>query len=259
MDDYDLVRMIYFSPTGTTQKIVTAIGGCFPEKKESIDFLRTPLRETVIFAQNEVVIFGMPVYSGRVPAIAEEMLKKVKGKETPAIIIVSYGNREYDDALLELKNTVESNGFLVIGAGAFISEHAVFPVVGRGRPNGEDYQKIKDFANECAIKLKNFDPKSYRSFKVKGNFPYREATVIPLKPFGDEKCNGCGRCVVVCPVNAIVQDKPKETDDDLCISCCACIAVCPQKARGFHGSSYAAGKKIFIEKYSDPKKPEIFF
>ena len=255
-----VVRAIYFSPTGTTQRIVEEITTCFSGVKERADFLKNPLEEEmIVFTENELAMFGMPVYSGRIPGIAEGMLQKVKGKETPAIIIVSYGNREYDDALLELKNIVEANGFLVIGAGAFISEHAIFPVVGKGRPDEEDKQKIKDFAAECATKLNFFSPKSHESIQVKGNFPYREAAVIPLKPSGDERCNHCGHCVSVCPVKAISQTEPRETNESLCISCCACIAACPQKARGFFGPTYLAGEKMFAANYSEPKQPDVFF
>ncbi|MFW6410254.1 MAG: NADH-quinone oxidoreductase subunit NuoF, partial [Halanaerobiales bacterium] len=45
-------------------------------------------------------------------------------------------------------------------------------------------------------------------------------------------CVGCGRCVKVCPVDAI-SGKPKESyqiDEDICISCGACTDQCPVDA-----------------------------
>ncbi len=45
-----------------------------------------------------------------------------------------------------------------------------------------------------------------------------------------EKCDGCGTCVDICPVEAIkVNDKAK-IDEDECVGCGACVDECPQEA-----------------------------
>ncbi len=47
-----------------------------------------------------------------------------------------------------------------------------------------------------------------------------------------EACNGCGRCLKVCPSEAITghKEEPHELDQDKCIKCGACTEVCRHEA-----------------------------
>jgi hypothetical protein len=67
----------------------------------------------------------VPVYGGRVPEVALERLRALKGNGGPAIAVVVYGNRAYEDALLELHTELTANGYKVIAAAAFIAEHSI--------------------------------------------------------------------------------------------------------------------------------------
>ena len=51
---------------------------------------------------NVLSIIGVPVYGGRVPVEAISRLQRLKANNTPAVIVVVYGNRDYNDAILEL-------------------------------------------------------------------------------------------------------------------------------------------------------------
>ncbi len=45
-----------------------------------------------------------------------------------------------------------------------------------------------------------------------------------------KKCNGCGACKDICPVNAIkIEDKKAVISDD-CVECGACVDQCPNEA-----------------------------
>ena len=46
----------------------------------------------------------------------------------------------------------------------------------------------------------------------------------------ENKCNGCGACVAVCPVNAITIENEKAVISDACVQCGACVSQCPQGA-----------------------------
>ena len=67
------------------------------------------------FSAGELVVLGVPVYGGRIPALAAERMAQLKGQQTPVIILVTYGNRDYEDALLELKTILEQQQFVVVG------------------------------------------------------------------------------------------------------------------------------------------------
>lgn len=252
------VHLIYFSPALSTRKIMRSIGKAMCTAVKEHDITQG-LPQPLTFKEDDFILFGIPVYAGRVPALAAECLQKIKGSSTPAVLVCVYGNREFDDALLELKNISQSNGFIPIGAGAFIARHSIFPNVASGRPDDEDNEAITDFAQRCISAYESYTNRT-DELTVKGNFPYREPSKIPLTPTGDSKCDKCGTCVNMCPVNAIPESNPKKTDKNLCISCARCIAVCPQHSRKFRGIIYGIARKKFEGAYAGIRKePEFFF
>lgn len=141
------VHTVFFSATGTTRKVMTALSGAFSGTAIMHDLLYTPLERELLLGPEDLLLAGVPVYSGRVPDLCLQSLKKLKGGNTPAVAVVVYGNRDYDDALLELKNTLETGGFLVAGAAAFIARHAIFPEVAPDRPDEEDMRRINEFGH----------------------------------------------------------------------------------------------------------------
>lgn len=249
--------IVYFSATNTTQKIVEAIAeGTGMDNIHKFDITKGQEPE-LNFDKDDLVIFGLPVYAGRIPAISVNSLNKFKGNHTPAIIVCVYGNRDYDDALLELYDVVSGNGFSIISAGVFIGQHSIFPRTALGRPDREDLDKARNFGRESVNKVAEFDdPTLFPNIEVKGNFPYKIPNPIPLVPKGDRKCNGCGKCVQKCPVQAIDIKTPRRTDKSLCIACAGCIKVCPQNARSFRGIVYLIASRKFTKAYAIRKEPE---
>lgn len=257
------VHGIFFSATGTTKTITEEILKGFSSNTVRHDLLRRPLMTRIETGPNDLVIVGMPVYSGRVPPIALKSLQHLRGKNTPAIAVVVYGNRDYDDALLELKNTLEANGFVVVAAAAFIGQHAIFPQVAAGRPDENDIGAVDAFSHQCATLLSGLDVMAVKGkLVVKGNHPYREPPPLALHPTIDASiCTACNRCVAVCPTKALNLDKNRKTvsrNDKVCISCAACIHVCPTGAQAFRGQQYEGFGEVFAEKMSARREPETF-
>lgn len=256
------ITNIYFSPGGTTQKISTALAKHLSDEAEEINLLTHPLTEQTEkeIPQDNVLIAAVPVYAGRVPELVAKQLKYLKGQKGPAVAIVVYGNREYDDALIELRDLLDENGFIVCAGAAFIARHSIFPEVAAQRPDQADMELIRAFAEEIRG-IVNLSPKQMlsTSLPVKGNRPYRNTGVIPLHPKGDRHCTKCGKCAGICPKQAIDPQSPKKTDKKRCISCSACIHICPEHSRAFRGMIYNKVNQKFRSNCAERKEPEFFW
>lgn len=255
------IHSVYFSATFTTRGIVRAIAEQLGQTIIQYDITdEMPAKEIILNKTGDLLLVGVPVYAGRIPPIALDALHKFKGSGTPVIVVCVYGNRDYDDALLELKDTVEGNGFKTIAAGAFIARHSIFPRVAANRPDEKDKQEIAKFADRCKDKIAATEGiTALPQLEVKGNKPYKIPKDIPIRPSGKKKsCNRCGVCAKQCPAKAIPSDKPYQTDRQKCISCGRCMVVCPQKSRRFRGLLYKIAGWKFTKDNSKRKEPECY-
>ncbi len=233
------VKLIYFSPTQTTRKVIEGIAqGIQTFTVEHIDFTPPDARlRKLPELRDELAIIGSPVYGGRLPAEAICRLRRLKGNDTPAVIVVVYGNRAFEDALLELRDLVLEEGFKPIAAAAFIGEHSysnnVTPIA-VGRPDESDLRKADAFGRMVHEKVRNMPKVEGRSpLHVPGNFPYKELRILSdISPITQEAlCVKCETCVFVCPTGAITVKDAVVTDRSVCLRCCACVKTCSAGAR----------------------------
>ena len=254
--------LVYFSPTNTTKKVLQLVSKACFTRLEVIEYDLTDyaMRKSEIeFSESDFVIFGIPVYSGRVPKVMVERLKNITGNKTQMAMIATYGNREYNDALLELKELMEPKGFIAIGAAAIVTEHSVVRSIAKGRPNEEDKKVILDFGqalNNIIYHPENILPNT--DLKINGNFPYRKYMEIPMAPKTTSKCNKCKACAKMCPVRAINMEDVRVTDKRACIGCMRCVRNCPQKARTVGKVKTIGANIIMTVMCRTEKKSEIF-
>lgn len=264
--DVKRITLVYFSPTGTTRKVLEGIAeGIGIADVEHIDLtLPEGAKQTVSPFSDELVIMGAPVYGGRMPAHVIDRFKRLKANGTLAIIIVLYGNREYEDALLELKNLATDMGFHPIAAGAFIGEHSFSTKdvpIAEGRPDSRDIQKAVDFGAKIKDKVRALQsPDGHMDLDIPGRFPYeggpRSIAASPVTR--EDICTVCGTCASVCPTAAISVDGSVATKVELCIRCCACIKNCPEGARGWEDSMMETIANWLFENCRIRKEPQIF-
>lgn len=259
--------LIYFSPTATTRMVLQEIArGMGYDINNRVDITLPSIRKQ---PPPELgpgpVLIGAPVYAGRVAEDATAYFKTLKARGVPAVPVVLYGNREYEDALLELKNICDDIGCVPIAGGAFIGEHsyssARFPIA-QNRPDTEDLKKAFEFGKKIADALEEPDlEKTWGSLNVPGSFPYRDGMGSSAVSFIDvtDDCDECGICASVCPKDAIDEDNLFGTDAALCIYCCSCIKACPRSARQMQEGSMKDKADWLHENCFKRKEPEVFF
>lgn len=219
------VDFYYFSPTGGTEKVGKAISSSVAETVNAINLSDKAVRNP----SSDVIVVAVPVFSGRIPAIVADKITALNGEGKKAITAVVYGVRAYEDALLELNNTVKNGGFEVIASAALVAQHSIVPEVGAGRPDKSDIEEIQQFANNI---LSAIEEGKTGNVTVPGNYPYKEVKKGSAIPISLANCNGCGHCASVCPTEAVtVTDNEVLTDADKCIMCMACVAKCPAQFR----------------------------
>lgn len=265
------LNLMYFSATGTTKKTLEEISTKILEednikKGKTIDFTLPDDRvKGQEFEEDDILLIGLPVYAGRVPNVLVNYLNSIKGKNTLAIPVVVYGNRDYDDALIELKDILIDNGFKVIAAGSFIGEHSFSKTLAKDRPDKEDLEIARDFGTSIYKKILAED---YAGIRVKGNRPYKEhyipkdedenpVDIRKVIPKTDENCIDCKICAELCPMGSIDYDNVKILNG-ICIKCGACIKKCPTSSKYFDDPDYLRHKRELEEELQERKQAEVF-
>ena len=262
----DTVNLIYYSPTGTTRQVVKETGqklGLKLTSQYNITKLQTEFRPEI--SDNSVSIIGVPVYGGRLPTPAVERMHTFHSNHSPAVIIAVYGNRAYDDSLLELKDIVHNCGFRIIAGAAFIGEHSFSSKdkpIARGRPDEQDLIKCVDFGRMIKDKLvKTEDMNTISEPRIPGKHPYKERKQLPVTVFPEtdnDTCNRCGKCIATCPSNAITINHSITTNGNLCTWCCACVRNCPNGARTFNNPTINTIQEKLFANCTIRKEPEFF-
>lgn len=250
---YQRLICIYFSATDTTLRYVDSFAKALGHPIDiSINLADNLSNDMPAINPDDLLVAAAPVYGGRLPVQVSSRFKQLSGNGAKAVAIVVYGNRDYDDALLELTDILSETGFETVGAGAFIGQHSIFPKVAASRPDKEDIDILNRFAAECRRAI---ECGAKGSLQIKGNRPYKKVAGVPLHPAGKpDRCNRCGKCVGKCPVSAIHPDEPYKTDPTLCISCGRCIHVCPKHTRKYSGLKYSLIGAIFTAAFSKRKE-----
>lgn len=271
-----MIKNIYgvcFSPAGKTAKIVKTV----IEKMSDITGLpcqfisiTTPEKRefSFEFEEEDFVVVGTPTYAGRVPnKIMPYITENIKGKNTSGAAVVTYGNRSFDDSLIELTSIMKGNGFTVTGAGAFVAEHSFAETLATGRPAEEDFLKAEALAAGLCEKIDEGDitspdvpgNPSYDSYYVPKGIDGQPAKFLKAKPETDyTKCTMCGKCEKVCPMGSI-HAADRYNVSGVCIKCQACIKACPAEAKQFTDPAFLSHREMLKKNFAEThKESEIY-
>ena len=247
---------IVFSPTGGTKKAADELTGALEGEIMTVDLTDSKQDfSSVPLTPADVAVLSVPSYGGRIPAVAAERLRMVHGNGARAVLVCVYGNRAYEDTLVELADTAKQAGFQVIAAVAAVAEHSIVRQFAAGRPDAQDAAQLADFAKQIQHKLAVADVSEP---VLPGNRPYKKAGSAGMVPKPTKNCTRCGVCAAQCPVQAIDQVDPKQVDAKACISCMRCVFVCPQGARMVNPVMLSAAGMMLKKVCSVRKNAELY-
>lgn len=255
--------ILYFSPVGSTKRVAEAICQSMDGvKKIWIDLSNPAVRASdMSFQSDDTVLMAFPVYAGRVARVPRYYFKKLSGHGAKAITVVTYGNRAYDDALLELSQLTSDAGFRQIAAAAFVCEHAFGIGLATGRPDANDINIANTFGSEI-LKRMTDELMISEDLAIPGEFPFRTQFRHdfggPLVPTTSDACIDCGICYNNCPVEAIMYGESHNTDSKKCIACFRCIRSCPRHARNITLIDFVNHAEWLAKEFQSRKAVELF-
>ena len=261
------VWAVYFSATDTTKKIVLTIADeaarLLGAEREDYDFTLPGMRENGFAAgKDDLVIFGTPVYAGRVPNVLLKYLATIQGNGALAVPVVLFGNRNFDDGLIELRDILENTGFHTVAAAAFVGEHSFSKALAAGRPDADDMKEALAFAGKVAEKVKGLPegevpapvevegvPHPYRGYYQPRDRKGVSIDIRKVKSLVSDACDDCKICADVCPMGSISHENVREYTG-ICIKCGACIKKCPKQARYYEDEGYLYHQHELEEGYT---------
>lgn len=247
---------ICFSPTGGTKAAADMLVKGLTGEVAQVDLTDSKKDFSEISPdQDDIAVFAVPSYGGRVPEPAVKRISAIRGNNTKAVLVCVYGNRAYEDTLAELQDTVKQAGFNIVAAVAAIAEHSIARKFAAGRPDMQDQEQLLTFAGKIQAKL---DAGNTSEPSIPGNRPYKKSSGAGMVPKPTKNCVNCGLCADTCPVQAIDRSDPAKVDSQTCISCMRCVSVCPHSARKVNSVMLAAVNAMLKKACADRKIPELY-
>lgn len=268
------IKAVFYSATGNTETVVMTLAKALSAKLgaelECFDYTLPASREgTKQYRPTDLVVFGTPVYAGRIP---NKMLPYVQssfaGHDALAVPVAVFGNRNFDNGLIELRNELEAHGFHTIAGAGVPTEHVFSSKLAPGRPNEEDLAALEVFAGKIAEKVLAMT-EIPGPIQVRGDDPVgpyytplgtdgKPAVFLKAKPkTHPDQCDKCGKCAQVCPMGSIPADAP-DTCAGICIKCQACVKTCPTNAKYMDDPAFLSHVAMLEENYARRAEAEWF-
>ncbi|MDR0766880.1 MAG: EFR1 family ferrodoxin [Methanosarcinales archaeon] len=236
-------RIYYFSGTGNSlwaaRKIQESLldAELIPITKEMPAELTAQTSENLQMPESIGLVF--PVYMFKPPRIVLEFIQKMP-KSNYIYAVATCGNSP-GKTLSVVKNSLLENGN-TLSAGYIVSLVSNFIVLPKTKSDSyveKAFKKAESKTQEIAMnvqkKTSHFDkempgvivkPVSWLLF----NPAYKRIPVLGKFFSVNDKCNHCGICRDVCPVQNIKMTAAKPVFLHECEMCFSCISWCPQKA-----------------------------
>ncbi len=141
-----------------TQKVSGLVAGALDKNTVTVDLTDSGLDfRAVSMTEDDVAVISVPAYAGRVPAVVVDRLGIVRGNGARTVLVCVYGNRAFEDTLVELEDVAKRAGFRVVAAVSAIAEHSVarqFVLGDRMRRMRRSSQSLRSkFSRSCWLRM----------------------------------------------------------------------------------------------------------
>lgn len=249
-------NLYYFSGTGNSLKVAKDLAQNLGDT--NIISIRSVIKNSVIEDTADRIGIIFPVYMWGLPLIVKRFVEKFFPKNnTYLFAITTYGSMPATtlpqiNKLLKKKNLKLSSGFGILMPGNYTPRYGALPEEKQQNMFSNEKQKIQEIAKVIRNnQIRRIEKNNFLINFIFSTIIYKlGSTQIPKmsKDFWvEDKCDGCGICVKVCPVKNVrlIEGKPKWRYK--CEQCLACLQWCPQEAIQF-------GKKtVGRKRYRNPE------
>lgn len=233
--------IFYFSGTGNSLVVARHIADKL-DNTEIIPIAKVIDEKLDLSADRIGIVF--PVYMWGLPLIIADFIKKIKtDKDKYIFSVATYGgmagstNRQVAN-ILNINNLQLSAGFLVQMPDNYIPFFNIISIEKQEKLFFKEKEKIMQIVD--IVKQK----KKYKIEKSNFILNFIFSTILykissPKIPkmdksfWTDEKCDSCGICEKVCPVNNIKLESGKPVWQNKCQQCLTCLHFCPKESIQF--------------------------
>lgn len=245
------ILIMYFSATGNTAKMATAIKERFAEAGCIVTMLDitsyADRQEKIDLRPFDAIVFGSPVHSRRAPAVVRDWLSTLYGQGKKCSMYFTYGGFGDHPAHYSTREILEKQNFLVVSSAAFLSTHT-FNLGGwkamEGRPDKSDFEIAKEYVertyrrftgeDECLTgELERTEHSEEKLDSIEAT-RFKVVTQLPTR-YGEE-CSMCMVCEELCPTGAMDAESG-EADREKCIACLGCVANCTENVLEINDTS----------------------
>ena len=250
--------IFYFSATGNSFQVAQDIALELGDT-EIISIPKLMDRNEIIVNTERIGVV-YPVYMFGMPLIVIEFLKRLKLNSSHYIFAVATYGGKAGSSLLETKNLLNtmglklSAGFLVMMPGNYTPLYGAITQEKQQEMFDKEKQKVKVIVDAIKEEKEMPPEKDSPVFNLIFSGLLRSVCLLRIhkmdKSFwADEKCNGCGVCVKVCPVGDIKMSEKRPSWLGKCEQCMGCLQWCPQEAIQF-GKNTSGRKRYRNPRYS---------
>ena len=234
----------YFSGTGNSLQVAREISAKLP----GAELMSIPaVMKSDAIPEADVIGIVFPAYMFGIPLVIGRFCRRLRAGADPYIFgVVTSGMP--GAALLQMKNSLGQRG-LLLSAGFIVRMPDNYtPLAGPSSPGRQErmFDNARRKAGEIAAAVQARVKKDPEANNALFNFIFSTLLYRRCAPHivhmdrhfrATDRCNGCGLCERLCPVENIRMENRRPVWLRHCEQCLSCLHWCPQEAIQFGGQT----------------------